>query len=228
MIIAVKTFVTIPAGWFEMGSETGQSDESPTHRVWIDAFQMAAYPVTRSEYQHFLEDTNREHPRDWDNPLFGNPAYPVVGVSWNDATVYCLWRSSNDDLVRLPTEAEWERAARGHQAAHNYPSGNEFPKWIPAGGRGPLAGPWEVGLGKASDFGLYGIAANIHEWCADWHSRTYYRNSPRRNPPGPPSGVRRSSRGGSWRHALTISRVSARSKLDPPFRYTDYGFRLAR
>ena len=228
MIIAVKTFVTIPAGWFDMGSETGQSDEAPIHRVWVDIFQMAIYPVTRSEYQHFLEDTNREHPRDWDNPLFGNPAYPVVGVSWNDATVYCLWRSSNGDLVRLPTEAEWERAARGRQVARNYPSGNEIPKWIPAGGRGPLDGPWTVELGKASDFGLYGIAANIHEWCADWHSRTYYRDSPRQNPPGPPSGVRRSSRGGSWRHALTISRVSARSKLDPSFRYTDYGFRLAR
>ena len=78
------------------------------------------------------------------------------------------------------------------------------------------------------DFGLYGIAANIHEWCADWHSREYYASAPRRNPAGPETGTRRASRGGSWRHAATISRCSARSRLDPSFRYTDYGFRVVR
>ena len=96
------------------------------------------------------------------------------------------------------------------------------------GGRGPLEGPWAVSLGEQNDFGLYGIGANIHEWCADWHSRTYYGESPARNPSGPPNGVRRSSRGGAWRHAITLSRSAARSKLDPSFRYTDYGFRIAR
>ena len=103
-----------------------------------------------------------------------------------------------------------------------------MPSWIPEGGRGPLHGPWPVTLGEPNAFGLYGIAANVHEWCADWHDRGYYAVSPDRNPRGPASGARRASRGGSWRHAVTISRCAARSKIDPSFRYTDYGFRTVR
>ena len=211
-----------------MGSTQGQADEQPIHLVRVEPCEMAVYPVTRREYASFLRATGRETPREWDNPAFAEPRQPVVGVSWNDAVVYCLWRSSEGDLVRLPTEAEWERAARGRQGSQTYPWGDEIPPWIPNGGRGPLEGPWVVTLGKPTDFGLHGIAANIHEWCADWHSKTYYAESPRHTPSGPPSGIRRTSRGGSWRHAVTISRNSARSKLDPSFRYTDYGFRLVR
>jgi formylglycine-generating enzyme required for sulfatase activity len=85
-----------------------------------------------------------------------------------------------------------------------------------------------VTLGDPNGFGVMGIAANVHEWCADWHDRGYYAQSPAANPAGPPAGMRRASRGGSWRHAVTISRSAARSKLDPSFRYTDYGFRTVR
>ena len=83
-------------------------------------------------------------------------------------------------------------------------------------------------LGAPNAFGLFGIAANVHEWCADWHAADYYASSPADNPAGPPAGRRRASRGGSWRHAVTISRCAARSKIDPSFRYTDYGFRTVR
>ncbi len=217
----------IPAGCFLMGSREGQEDERPIHRVWVDTFKLSIYPVTRREYTDFIKETGHEIPRDWTVPAFSNPELPVVGVSWDDAQDYCDWRSTGERTVRLPTEAEWERAARGTQEMWRYPWGNSIPKWIPKDGQGPLEGPWPVWLGESNEFGIYGIATNIHEWCNDWHSRDFYRTSQNRNPTGPVEGARRVSRGGAWRHALTISRTAARSKLDPAFRYSDYGFRVA-
>jgi formylglycine-generating enzyme required for sulfatase activity len=207
-----------------MGSHEGQEDESPIHTVHVDAFELGTLPVTRRDYEAFIQATNHPAPRDWFSPEFQPPDLPVVGVSWDDAAAYCAWRGD----VRLPTEAEWERAARGGRDGERYPWGNELPSWIPERGRGPLAAPWPAGLGEPNGYGLFGIAANVHEWCADWHAADYYGNSPGANPQGPAHGTRRASRGGSWRHAITISRTAARSKLDPSFRYTDYGFRVAR
>jgi len=211
-----------------MGSNEGQEDERPIHRVWVDAFEIAIYPVTRREYEEFIKTTGYDSPREWHNPAFTQPDLPVVGVSWHDAQAYCAWRSGKDTPVQLPTEAAWERAARGCYEARRYPWGNEIPAWVPNNGRGPLQAPWPVTLGETNNFGLYGIAANIHEWCENWHAKEFYANSPAHNPVGPVEGTRRASRGGSWRHALTISRCAARSKLNPTFRYTDYGFRVIR
>ena len=152
-----------------MGSADGADDERPVHRVWVDAFELAIHPVTRGEYQLFLRATNHEPPRDWE--LFASAGdVPVVGVSWLDCQAYCRWRSAGGTQMRLPTEAEWERAARGGLDGRRYPWGDAIPEWIPESGRGPLAGPWPVSLGDPNRFGLYGIAANIHEWCADWYS----------------------------------------------------------
>jgi formylglycine-generating enzyme len=218
-----ETFVRIPEGWFEMGSNDGGEDERPVHRVRVDAFEMAVHPVTCAQYEEFMRATGHQAPRDWQ--LFATaPDLPVVGVSWDDCQAYCQWRKS----LRLPTEAEWERAARGGIDGLRYPWGDDIPGWIPDGGRGPVSGPWRVTLGEANPFGIYGIAANVHEWCADWYSADFYARSPDRNPSGPERGVRRASRGGSWRHAVTISRSAARSRIDPSFRYTDYGFRVVR
>jgi sulfatase modifying factor 1 len=222
------TFAIIPEGWFLMGSADGQEDERPPHRVWVDRYELAVYPVTRREYAAFLAATGHEAPRDWSVANFCGDDRPVVGVSWHDAAAYCTWATARGEPMRLPTEAEWERAARGGVDGTRYAWGDEIPPWIPNGGRGPIDAPWAVTLGAPTRFGLFGIGANIHEWCADWHAAEYYARSPERNPRGPEQGVRRASRGGSWRHALTISRSSARSKLDPSFRYTDYGFRVAR
>jgi formylglycine-generating enzyme len=217
-------FALVPGGSFAMGSLEGQDDEAPVHIVTVDSFELAIYPVTRVEYAAFLAATRYPEPRDWHAPEFQAPDYPVVGVSWDDAEAYCAWRGNE----RLPTEAEWERAARGGIEGQRFPWGDEIPSWIPADGKGPLPSPWPVTLGEPNGFGLFGIAANVHEWCADWHARDYYAASPALNPQGPPAGLRRASRGGSWRHAVTISRTAARSKLDPTFRYTDYGFRVCR
>ena len=227
-LLGMSEFVTIRRGWFLMGSNEGQEAERPVHRVWVDVFKMGVYPVTGDEYAVFLEDTGHDRPREWDNPALRRPDQPVVGVSWHDALAYCTWRSGCEAAVRLPTEAEWERAARGGPDGQRYPWGDEIPAWVPNQGNGPLEGPWPVTLGTPNRFGLYGIAGNIHEWCANWHARDFYGTSPEINPVGPAEGRRRASRGGAWRHALTINRTAARSSLDPSFRYTDYGFRLAR
>jgi len=220
-------FVPIPAGRFLMGSEAGQDDERPVHEVDVDAFECAVYPVTQEQYSQFLAATGHTTPREWPDAITAADL-PVTGVSWLDAQAYCRWRAAGGDQVRLPTEAEWERAARGGLPGATYPWGETIPEWVPEAGRGPRPGPWPVTIGEPNGFGVFGIGANIHEWCADWHAGDYYAHSPARNPQGPPSGVRRASRGGAWRHAITVSRCAQRSKIDPAFRYTDYGFRLVR
>lgn len=220
-------FARIPEGWFLMGSDEGQDDERPVHRVWVDAFDLAVYPVTEAQYTRFLSATAYEPPRDW-APSSGVADLPVIGVSWLDAQAYCAWCAEDGAPRRLPSEAEWERAARGGVDGTRYPWGDTVPAWIPDGGRGPRDAPWPVTLGVPNAYGLYGISANIHEWCHDWYGARFYATSPERNPVGPPDGVRRASRGGSWRHAVTLSRSAARSRLDPAFRYTDYGFRVVK
>ena len=226
---ASQAFVRIAGGWFVMGTGQGQQVEAPPHRVFVDPFELAASPVTREQYERFLVATGHEPPCDWTHPALAGADRPVVGVSWTDAAAYCAWRSAEDAReVRLPTEAEWERAARGPRQEDLFPWGPELPAWIPNGGRGPLQSPWPVTLGEPTAWGLYGISANVHEWCADWYAADYYGRSPERNPSGPAHGVKRAARGGAWRHARTCCRVTLRSRLDPSFRYNDFGFRLAR
>jgi formylglycine-generating enzyme required for sulfatase activity len=220
-------FVQIPAGLFLMGSNSGQEDEAPIHEVDVAAFECAVYAVTQVQYAEFLHATGHETPREWPNRITV-PDLPVTGVSWTDAQAFCQWRRETGDAMRLPTEAEWEFAARGGLSGMLYPWGDEIPSWIPNAGCGPLEGPWPVTVGEPNGFGIHGIGANIHEWCADWYAADYYARSPSHNPTGPATGVRRASRGGAWRHAITVSRCAQRSRIDPAFRYTDYGFRVVR
>lgn len=220
-------FVRIAAGRFLMGSNTGQEDETPVHEVEVAAFECAVYPVTQLQYAEFLRTTGHEAPREWPAHITTQDL-PVTGVSWIDAQAFCRWRSEAGDPMRLPTEAEWEFAARGGLEGAPYPWGETIPDWVPNDGVGPLTGPWPVTLGDPNGFGIYGIGANIHEWCADWYAADYYGQSPVHNPTGPSTGRRRSSRGGAWRHAITVSRCSQRSRIDPSFRYADYGFRVVR
>lgn len=218
----------IPEGWFWMGCETGRDDEKPVHRVWVDAFDLATYQVTNAEYQCFLAATNSSMPPCWTDANFHDPKMPVVAVSWNEATAYCDWlRDATGKRYRLPTEAEWERAARGGSEGLLYPWGNAPPEELPDYARRWRSGPEPVGLYAPSAYGLYNLGDNVHEWCADWYEPDYYFHSPERNPQGPASGSRRASRGGSWRHHIKVSRVAARSSIPPEFQYADYGFRIA-
>lgn len=219
--------ISITAGWFSMGSEVGQSVESPVHRVWVDSFAMAATQVTVEEYARFLDATGHEPPPNWGDPNFSHPQQPVVAVSWFDAVAYCGWLSlMTDSHYRLPTEAEWERAARGGAEGMLFPWGNEPPTSRPAYHDRWKTGPEPVGQSQPNAYGLFDICENVHEWCSDWFEAGYYAVSPDRNPHGPEEGNRKASRGGAWRHQIKIARCSARSSIPPEFHYADYGFRV--
>jgi sulfatase modifying factor 1 len=221
--------VPIPEGWFLMGSETGQDNERPVHRVWVDAFEFAECQVTNAEYAQFLASTQHGKPLHWHDPVFSHPDQPVVAPSWFDAVAYCDWLSEKTGhRYRLPTEAEWERAARGGVEQQLYPWGNAPLESLENYSSRWKHAPELVGRAEQNSFGLFDIGANVHEWCSDWFDASYYANSPERNPQGPPQGTRRASRGGSWRHATKVSRCAARSSIPPDFHYADYGFRVAR
>ena len=220
--------VTIPSGWFLMGSEIGQDNERPVHRVWIDAFQLGAYQVRNAEYSRFLRATGKLPPPFWQDPHFNHPEQPVAGASWHEAAEYCAWLSaSSGKKYRLPTEAEWERAARGGDEGKLFPWGDAGPEALPDYAKRWQTGPEPVGRYAPNAFGLFDICANLHEWCSDWYDPNYYAVSSERNPRGPESGQRRASRGGSWRHQVKVTRCAARSSIPPEFQYADYGFRVA-
>ena len=211
-----------------MGCDEGRDDEKPAHRVWVDAFELAAFQTTNAEYARFLEDARHPFPLLWDDPNFSNPKQPVAAVSWFDAVAYCEWLSARlGKKYRLPTEAEWERAARGGAEGEAFPWGNGAPETLPDYASRWKSGPEPVGLYAPNPYGLYNLGDNVHEWCADWYNAAYYAMSPERNPQGPPTSGRRASRGGSWRHHIKVTRTSARSSIPPEFKYADYGFRIA-
>jgi formylglycine-generating enzyme required for sulfatase activity len=226
--------ILVPEGWFWMGSESGSDNEQPIHRVWVDAFLLAARQTTNCEYEIFLNSTDHEPPPWWAKKQFDHPQQPVVGVSWFDAVAYCEWLGEiTGRRYRLPTEAEWERAARGGREGFPYPWG-DGPEDLKAGtGACPYGSRWKngpepVGWGAPNGYGLYDMCTNVHEWCSDWYDAGYYEVAPERNPQGSETGTRRSSRGGSWRHHVKVSRCAARSSIPPGLKYADYGFRPAR
>lgn len=221
--------IQIAAGWFLMGSDSDQSVEGPVHRVWVDSFAMAATQVTVSEYSRFLDATGSRPPLHWGEAHLAHPQQPVVAVSWFEAAAYCTWLSEVTSAhYRLPTEAEWERAARGGIERMVFPWGNDPPMSRPGYDARWKTGPEPVGQSPPNAYGLFEMCENVHEWCSDWFGADYYPVSPERNPQGPGEGSRKASRGGSWRHHIKISRCSARSSIPPEFQYADYGFRVVR
>jgi len=215
-----------------MGSDSGQDCERPVHRVWIDAFLLAATQVTNAQCDQFCSATRPISPPFYKDHNFNQPEQPVVAVSWHEAIRYCEWLSAETNRsFRLPTEAEWEYAARGGLEQKQFPWGDEPPQSLPNYAKRWQTGPEPVARYAPNGFGLYDIGDNVHEWCSDWHDPNYYSISPDRNPQGPDQCAlkppRKSSRGGSWRHHIKVSRCSARSSIPPEFQYADYGFRVA-
>ena len=224
----VPELVRLPGGEFWMGQEDGRDDERPLHRVRVFAFGLGLTQVTNAQYDRFCKETARPPARFRHDPGFDRLDHPVAGVSWFDALAYCQWLTSlTGECFRLPTEAEWEWAARGGRERCLYPWGDEGvterenyqSRW--------LAGPEPVATSAPNGYGLFDLCENVHEWCSDWYGPSYYVLSPPTDPRGETHGTRRASRGGSWRHHIKISRCAARSSIPPEFEYADYGFRVA-
>ena len=221
MTTARVEMVDVPAAWFWMGWGDGAPGEAPRHRVRVDAFAIGRRPVTNAEYAPYLAATGAAAPAWWQDPDFAASDQPVVGVSWHDAMGFCAWLGTAlGRACRLPTEAQWERAARGGLDDARFPWGDRHP------GTGRFPRPPRPDDTPANPFGLLGLSGVCHEWCLDWESETYYAESPTDNPRGPESGNRRISRGGAWRHQDPWSPVAHRSSLPPQLAHSDYGFRV--
>lgn len=224
----VPRLVVIDGTWFTMGASDERDDERPVHRVWVDTFELGACQVTNAEYDEFVHATGHAALPHRSDANFNHADQPVVAASWFDAVSYCDWLGSvAGRRFRLPTEAEWECAARGGAEGKRYPWGDSPPQSRPDYDKRWIDGPERCAAGAPNGYGLYDLCENVHEWCSDWYGGDYYAVSPERNPRGPAEGSRRVSRGGSWRHRVRISRCAARSSIPPALQYTDYGFRIA-
>jgi sulfatase modifying factor 1 len=222
----MTNLILIPGGEFIMGSDS-KGDHNPAHRVHIDSFYMDQYEVTNEQYHKFCEASGHHLPEFWGRHGFRSgpdyPRHPVVGVSWQDAVAYAEWCGK-----RLPTEAEWEYAARGGLAGLNYPQGETLDPSAGNYTESLHGGPLAVGSYAANGFGLYDVQGNVVEWVQDFYSPDYYSSGPASNPPGPESGRFRVIRGGGWHSGPYCNRVYFRNALPPNWLDFNVGFRCAR
>jgi formylglycine-generating enzyme required for sulfatase activity len=223
------SMAVVPAGEFIMGSSMGEADEQPVHWVYVETFLMDKYQVSVSQYARFLDATSQEAPPDWS--IMNRSQHqkrPIANVDWPEAKAYCTWAGK-----RLPTEAEWEKAARGTDG-RTYPWENEHPtkffanvsrdNWNNHGALTPV-GTFE---GGKSPYGIYDMAGNVWEWVNDWYDPDYYKTSPSKNPTGPPTGEAKVIRGGSWGSRPDALRSTNREIHSPSFRGLGTGFRCAK
>ena len=213
-----------------MGSDSGALDERPAHRVYLDAFWIDETEVTNKMYSLCVAANACKEPPTKDSSknynYYGGLAFsnfPVIYVDWNMAQAYCAWAGR-----RLPTEAEWEKAARGPDGSL-YPWGNEAPNGNLLNFNGNVGDPSSVKSyeeGK-SPYGAYDMLGNVWELVNDWYSETYYQATPSSNPQGPDFGQARVDRGGSWLEKSNYISVSKRDNGDPSFSALNLGFRCA-
>ena len=227
-----KEMVLIPVGSFEMGDHfsEGEEDELPVHKVTLDAFYMDTHEVTVGQFKQFVNQTGYDYDHMWNDVAKYSPGddYPMIYVNWNDATAYAEWAGK-----RLPTEAEWEYAARGGLVGQRYVWGDDVKlardyanyEWVEGKDKWELCSP--VGSFKPNGYGLYDMAGNVLEWCADRYDGNYYTNSPANNPQGREDSIYkyRVLRGGSWLALTNSLRVAYRPIDNPNSRYIYYGFR---
>ena len=222
--------IKVTGGTFTMGDEwgLGDDDEQPTHQVTLTDYYIGKTEVTVAQYRTYCNDTGVSMPEE---PSWGwNNNDPIVKVNWNDAINYCDWLSEKlDKNILLPTEAQWEYAARGGANSQGY-------KY--SGGRSIATAGWykdnsgkqvhTVATKKANELGLYDMSGNVWEWCFDWYDKGYYANSPSNNPKNISQGKRecRVLRGGCLYDNATVCRVAGRGGSAPDNRSSDFGFRV--
>jgi formylglycine-generating enzyme len=199
-------------------------DDQPVRRIYIDAFYLDEHEVTNEQYAAFVRSAHHRAPYNWPQGKYpeGKSKFPVVDVSWDDATAYAKWTRK-----RLPTEAEWERAARGLLEGAKYPWGDAAPTKADARFNVP-DGPGEVAKSKPNYFGAYDMAGNVWEWCSDWYDKDYYAKAPEKNPQGPDGGMYRVLRGGSWADIPKYLTCANRSWARAGERSPNIGFRCVR
>ena len=225
--------VLILAGEFWMGSPDGKgnNDEHPQQRVYVDTYYMDKFEVSVSRYTEFMQLTGRGAPNYWDQVnTVRHSNLPVVGVDWYDAEAYCRWAEK-----RLPTEAEWEKAARSTDG-RTYPWGNEPPTSRLANfGKGAAKNVYDERLAPIDSYeagnsphGIHHMAGNVWEWTTDWYDEHLYAKSPQRNPKGPSNGTDKVLRGGGWGNDLASVRSAYRARQTPTTRGVKHGFRCAQ
>jgi formylglycine-generating enzyme required for sulfatase activity len=224
-------WVTIPADAFVRGSDKSKDkqaydDETPQRRIYLSEYQIARVPVTNTQYKVFVDATGHRKPAHWEGGQIpkGKTDHPVVYVTWQDAMAFCTWAG-----VRLPTEAEWEKAARGTDG-RIYPWGNQPPDAKRCNFGGKVGDTTPVGIypDGASPYGVMDMAGNVWDWVNDWYEAGYYSVSPGSNPQGPTTGSSRILRGGAWYHYDDFVRSANRSYNHPVNWYVSYGFRCVR
>lgn len=246
--------VSVKGGIFQMGSNNGGVDEMPIHEVNVSNFQIGKFEVTNAQFIKFLNDINCKTDGTFNDVDFGEVEYydidasnaaigynnkqfyfkgsniantddcPVFEVSWYGANAYCKWAGG-----RLPSEAEWEFAARGGTYTNSYFFSGSNSLSVVAwhlGNSGKITHP--VGQKAANEIGLYDMSGNVREWCNDWYASNYYDNSPATNPTGASSGTKRVLKGGDWNGNDFVNRVTDRGQYNPNNSYDYVGFRLAR
>lgn len=220
---STEGMISIPAGQFTMGSSASNApyDEKPVHTVYVNAFYIDIIEVTNKQYKNFLDDTNHKKPAYWSNSRFNKPDFPVVGVTWEDAQAYAAWAGK-----RLPTEAEWEYAARGGLPNAKFPWGDDGAKGRACFGKPYTHGvPENVSSYSANGFKLFDMAGNVSEWCSDWYRADSYKDAQSNNPTGPSNTNSKVIRGGSWYEDDYYLRCSARKGMSPTTNSNAVGFR---
>jgi sulfatase modifying factor 1 len=216
--------VLIPAGTFTMGSEDA-ADTKPTHEVFLNSFYIDKYEVTNAQYQKFFEETGRIAPEFWGMDRYSSgpdsPDCPVMGISWTEAKAYAEWCGK-----RLPTEAEWEYAARGGLSGEKYANGGSLDSTVC--NYWESSGPRPVGGYAPNGYGLYDMQGNVAEWCSDIYGYDFYSASPDSNPTGPEKGKFRVIRGGGWHTGPSCTTVAFRNGLRSNWKDFGVGIRCAK